>query len=246
MARAAPRSAPKKRKGPTVAEIGKVIKVVPDVDVKRFLASELRRDEEMMGRFEELAGRFLAKSRGADHYAKVERLIGRGLNSGRISDSRPFIAFTKVTKDARVREGVGDYVEAARIYGQIASAIIDWLPNVFVVPDELREQAGACILAMGGCAEKAGDTGVRMRIARHLAEGYARDYKGACDIEYEEALGKVPQKPGDKKRLRGVIEEVLSGGPQGVLGRDRRAEWGRRLKEYGEGKGSRQGESDAG
>ena len=84
-----------------------------------------------------------------------------------------------------------------------------------------------------------------MRIARHLVEGYAHDYKGECDYEYEEALGKVPRKPGDKKRLRGVIEEVLSEGPPGVMGWDRRAEWERRLKEYGEG-GAKESRQDKG
>ena len=230
----APRAA-RRRGRPTVAEARKVINVVPDADVKRFLASELCKDEGMMGRFGALAGRFLAKSRGADHYAKVERLIRSGLNTGRISDSRPYISLAKVTKDARAREGVGDYAEAARIYGQVAAAIIDSLPNVFVVTDQLWGQAAECIQAMGRCAEKAVDVGARMRIAVHLAAGHALDYNDACTDEYKEALGKVIHKQADKKRLRGVIEGILSGGPPADRGTDLRERWEKCLRAYADG-----------
>ena len=236
----APRAA-QRRRGPTVAEARKVINVVPDADVKRFLASELCKDEGMMGRFGALARRSLDKSRGEDHYAKVERMIRTGLNTGRISDSRPRISLAKATKDARAREGVGDYAEAARIYGQVASAIIDSLPHVYVATDELWEQAVECIQAMGRCAEKEPNAGARMRIAKDLATGHAMDYNDACTDDYKEALGKAIHKEDDKKRLRGVIEEILSGGPPAKRGRDLRERWVKCLEAYAEGLGNKQG-----
>lgn len=80
MARSAPRNAAKgqQQRRPTLAEVKKMINVVSDADVKKFLAAELRRDGDMLGRFGALAGRSLSDSRGADYYAKTERLLNKG------------------------------------------------------------------------------------------------------------------------------------------------------------------------
>ena len=237
MARAAPKSAGKRQQGqrqPAAAEIRKMINVVSEADIKKFLASELRRDGDMLGRFGALAGRSLSDSRGADYYAKVERLLEKGSDRGLISHHTPYISLVSVTKDAKAREKIGDYAEAARIYGQIADAIIDHLPHIFSVTERFRSQASRCILAMGGCAEKAGDAGARMRIARYLAAGYVRDYGGMWTDEYEDALDKVVQKQGDKERLRKVIEKVLAAGPPAGLDKYELDGWGKYLKEYGD------------
>ena len=235
MARAAPKSAGKGQRQPAAAEIRKMINVVSEADIKKFLAAELRRDGDMLGRFGALAGKSLAGSRGADYYAKVERLLEKGSDRGLISHHTPYISLVSVTKDAKAREKIGDYAEAARIYGQIADAIIDWLPHIFSVTERFRSQASRCILAMGGCAEKAGDAGARMRIAKYLAAGYARDYSGMWTDEYEAALEKVVQKQGDGKRLREVIEKVLEAGPPDGLDKYEMDRWGKYLKEYVEG-----------
>ena len=233
-ARAAPEGAGKQRR-PTLAEVKKMINVVSDADVKKFLAAELRRDGDMLGRFGALAGRSLSASRGADYYAKTERLLNRGSDGGLISHHTPYISLVSVTKDAKAREKIGDYAEAARIYGQIADAIIDYLPHIISVTERFRIQASRCIRAMGECAEKEARPGACMRIAGYLAAGYARDYYGMWTDEYGEALDMVPRKQGDKGRLRGVIEKVLSRGPPDGLDKDEQEGWGKYLKEYGDG-----------
>ena len=218
-----------------------MINVVPDADVKKFLAAELRRDEAMLGRFGELTSQSLSDSRGEDYYARVERLLDKGSGGGFISHHTPYISLADVTKDAKAREKIGDYVEAARIYGQIAEAIIDYLPRIYSVTERFRNQASRCILAMGGCAEKAGNAGARRHIARHLADGYARDYDGMWVDEYEAALDKVLRGPDDERRLREVIEKVLSAGPPEGLDKTERDEWGKYLGEYRDGIGKREG-----
>ena len=232
-ARTAPEGAGKQPR-PTLTEIKRMINVVSDADVKKFLAAELRRDGDMLGRFGALAGRSLSDSRGADYYAKTERLLNRGSDGGLISHHTPYVSLVGVTKDAKAREKIGDYAEAARIYGQIAGAIIDHLPYIISVTERFRIQASRCILAMGVCAEKEARPGACMRIAKYLAAGYARDYYGMWTDEYEGALDKVPRKQGGKGKLRGVIEKVLSEGPPDGLEKDEREGWGKYLKEYGD------------
>ena len=236
MAGAAAKGAAKQRR-PALAEIKKIINVVSDADAKKFLAAELRRDEDMLKRFGDLAGRSLAASRGEDYYAKVERLLKRGSGGGVISHHTPYISLAGVTKDAKAREKIGDYVEAARIYGQIAEAIIDYLPRIYSVTERFRDQASRCIQAMGGCAEKASNAGARRHIARYLADGYARDYEGMWADEYEAALDKVIHGPDDERRLREVVEKVLSAGPPDDPDRGVRDSWGKYLREYCDGIG---------
>ena len=238
MARSAPRNAAKgqqQQRRPTLAEVKKMINVVSDADIKKFLAAELRRDGDMLGRFGALAGRSLSDSRGADYYAKTERLLNKGSDGGLISHHTPYVSLVGVTKDAKAREKIGDYAEAARIYGQVAAAIIDWLPYIISVTERFRSQASRCILAMGGCAEKEPNAGARMRIAKYLAAGYARDYYGMWTDEYGASLDKVPQKEGDKEKLRAVIEKVLSAGAPDGLEKDEREGWGKYLKGYVDG-----------
>lgn len=234
-ARAAPEGARKRR--PTLAEVRKMINVVPDADIKKFLAAELRKDEGLLARFGELTSRSLADSRGEDYYAKVKNLLDRASGGGPISHHTRYISLADVMKDARAREKIGDHAEAARIYGQIASAIIDYLPMIYSVADRFRNHASRCILAMGECAEKAGGAGERRRIARYLADAYARDYDGMWVDEYEASLDKVIQARGDKERLLETIEKVLSAGPPDDrgMGKRERDGWGEYLREYRDG-----------
>ena len=243
-ARAASGDADKQRR-PALAEIRKMINVVPDADIKKFLAAELRKDGALLERFGALAGRSLAASRGGDYYAKVQRLLdtasGRG---GIISHHSPYISLAGVMKDARAREKIGDYVEAARMYGQIADAIIDNLPRIYSVTERFRSHASRCIRAMGECAEKAGDARARMHIAKRLAVGYARDIDGVWVDEYEESLDKTIQAQGDRERLAKVIEGVLSAGPPAGLGKQDQDGWGKYLRMHGEYAEDQEGEGE--
>ena len=231
-ARAAPEGAGRQRR-PTLAEIKGMISVVSDADVKKFLAAELRRDGDLRGRFGALTNRSLAASRGGDYRARVKGRLDEASIEGFISHHTPYISLADFMKDAKAREKIGDHVEAARIYGQIADAIIDYLPCIYGVTERFCNHASRCIRAMGGCAEKAGSAGARMRIARYLAVGYARDGDGMWANEYEEALGKVIQAQGDARRLSEVVEKVLLAGPAAGTDRQDQDGWGWYLRMYG-------------
>lgn len=66
-----------------------------------------------------------------------------------ISHRTPNINLGGVIKDASAREKIGDYVEAARMYGQIADAIIDNFSRIYGVTDRFHRHASRCIRAMG-------------------------------------------------------------------------------------------------
>ena len=223
-----------RQRRPALAEVRKLIGVVPDADIKKFLAAELRRDGDMLARFSGLASRSLAGSRGDDYYAKVKGMLDRASGGGFISHHTRHISLAGVIKDARAREKIGDYAEAARIYGQIADAVIDYLPMIYSVASRFRDHASRCILAMGGCAEKA-DGAEWRRIAGYLASGYARDHDGMWADEYEAALDKAIRSRDDEGRLIGIIDEALSSGPPAGRGMRKKGDgWGKYLREYGE------------
>lgn len=233
MARAAAKDAarPQRQRRLPLAEIKKAINVVPDAEIKKFLAAELHRDGDMLERFGALARQSLAKSRGADYRAKVEKVLDKASGGGIITHHTGYVSLADVIKDAKNREKAGDYEEAARIYGQISEAIIDYLPRIYSVAARFRDYVSRCIQAVGECAKKSGDAGARMRIVRYLVDRALADEDGMWLDDYEGALDSACQTRDDIKGLLKMIDGALSAGPPAGRGRDA-DEWGKYMGEY--------------
>lgn len=209
-----------------------MINVVPDAGAKEFLAGELARDGARRGRFEALARRSEFDARGEDYRARVTEMLDRGSGGGFISHHTPYISIADVKRDARARERAGDYEGAARIYGQTAEAIIDYLPRIFSVAGRFRDQARRCILAVGECAKKSRDGGARMRMLQYLVDRMLDDTQTLWLDDYWAALeGACPARD-DRRMLLGMIEECLSAGPPADLGRDDRNDWGKYVRVF--------------
>lgn len=231
MARAAAGDRARPQRRPTLAEVKKMINVVPDADIKKFLAAELRGDGDMLERFGALARRSLASSRGADYRAKVEMALDKASGGGIITHHTGYVSLASIIKDAKNRERAGDYEEAARMYGQISEAVIDYLPRIYSVASRFRGYVSKCILAVGECAKKSGDAGVRMRIVRYLVDRALVDSDGAWLDEYWMALDSACQTRGDKEGMLEMIDGSLSAGPPAGMGSDADV-WGKYMREY--------------
>ena len=219
-----------RRRMPAVAEARRMVNAVPDADVKDFLAAELCRDGDMLGRFEARVRRILSDSRGAAYRAAVVEVLDRGSGGGGFMSHRtPYVSLAGVTRDARAREKAGDYEEAALIYGQTAEAIIEYLPRIFSVAGRFRDKAGRCIRAVGECAARSGEGG-RMRIVQYLVDRMLDDWEALWLDDYWAALENACRTRGDRERLLGMLERCLAAGPPADLGRHDRDGWGRYAK----------------
>ena len=217
----------------TVAEARRMVNAVPDADVKEFLAAELCGNGALLGRFEARVRRILSDSRGAAYRAAAVEVLDRGSGGGFISHRTPYVSLAGITRDARARERAGDYEEAARMYGQVSEAIIEYLPRIFSVAGRFRDKASRCIRGVGECAARArgsAEGGARMRIVQYLVDRMLDDAETLWLDDYWAALENACRTRGDRKRLLGMLERCLAAGPPADLGRDGRDGWGKYVK----------------
>ena len=198
------RSAGRRQAVPTASAFAAMLGMITPGAAGRFLAAELRSNPGAVERLAGLVRRESARRAQRDYRALTGRALKRAAGRKGFIDIGSRVDFSGPTSDARACEGIRDYPEAARIYGEVYEAIDENFGLVYSGVGRFHAQARRCIEGMGRCAAAARAAGERRKVLARLLGLWLRkgDY-GQSDIE--RALMSGIAGPDDTAHLAGML-----------------------------------------
>ena len=189
---------------PTASAFAAMLGMITPGAAGRFLAAELRSNPGAAGRLAGLVRRESAKRAKKDYRALTGRALKRAAGRMGYIDRGSRVDFSGPTADARACEGIRDYPEAARIYGEVYEAIDENFGLVYSGVGRFHAQARRCIEGMHRCAVSARTAGERRDVLSRLLRLWLGkgDY---CQSDIEKALMSGIAGPGDTGHLAGML-----------------------------------------
>ena len=186
----------------------KLVNVVPSQDLKKFIVAELRKDDDLLGRFSAVFAKAENARGGKDYRAIVQGRFDRAKGRKGYIDrfTTRSVKFTDIMAEAKACERVGDYAGAARIYSETSESIDYNFPWVYSGSGRYYNMGERCIERIILCAKKARGTNERRTILRYLLRGWAAQPDDLSDYKYENAMKSMASGPDDFRHMVEVLD----------------------------------------
>ena len=189
----------------------KLVNAIPSQDLKKFIVAELRKDDDLLGRFSAVFARAEKARSGKDYRAIVQGRFDRAKGRKGYIDrfTTRNVKFTDIMGEAKACEKVGDYAGAARIYSETSESIDYNFPWVYSGSGRFYNMGKRCIERITACAKKARGADERRTILGYLLRGWAAQADGLSDYRYKGVVKSAASGPDDFRFMVKMLDEGM-------------------------------------